>query len=251
MKLSMMERQKRTLFFVLFAVILAIEAIVCFTPLGSLPALGPIVATLAMIPVTIAGILMGPIAGALMGFFAGTFSFIVWTFMPPPLSIAFAFVFTPFNLVGENAGSIWSLVICFVPRIMTGLMAGFLYTIFRKRKLFTKSPFLLNFLSGFFASLVNTFGVLSGIFLFFRQPYASVLEKTYALLLITLLTTVLTSGIPEAVLAGLASHAVCHPTKKHIFKGDVSVFSANTEYTVSVVAITLTIVLYVVGAILN
>ena len=186
-----------------------------------------------------------------MGFLAGTFSFIVWTFMPPPLSIAFAFVFTPFNLVGENAGSIWSLVICFVPRIMTGLMAGFLYTIFRKRKLFTKSPFLLNFLSGFFASLVNTFGVLSGIFLFFRQPYASVLEKTYALLLITLLTTVLTSGIPEAVLAGLASHAVCHPTKKHIFKGDVSVFSANTEYTVSVVAITLTIVLYVVGAILN
>ena len=59
MKLSMMERQKRTLFLVLFAVILAIEAIVCFTPLGSLPALGPIVATLAMIPVTIAGILMG------------------------------------------------------------------------------------------------------------------------------------------------------------------------------------------------
>lgn len=251
MKLSMMERQKRTLFMVLFAVILAIEAIVCFTPLGSLPALGPIVATLAMIPVTITGILLGPVAGALMGFFAGLFSFIVWTFMPPPLSIQFAFVFTPFNLVGENSGSVWSLVICFIPRIMTGLMAGFLYMIFAKREFFTKKPFLLNFLSGFFGSLVNTFGVLSGIFLFFRKPYAAIQEKTYILLLVGLLSLVLTSGIPEAVLAGLASHAVCHPTKKHIFKSDISIFSANAEYTVSVVAITLTIVLYIVGEIVN
>jgi thiamine transporter ThiT len=54
-----------------FAVLLAIEALFCFTPLGSIPALGPIVMTLAMIPVILTGQLMGPGAGSLMGAFAG------------------------------------------------------------------------------------------------------------------------------------------------------------------------------------
>ena len=43
---------KKTLFMAHFALLLAIEAIVCFTPLGSLPAIGPIVATLGMVPVS-------------------------------------------------------------------------------------------------------------------------------------------------------------------------------------------------------
>lgn len=51
--------------------LLAIEAVVCFTPLGSLPAIGPIVMTLMMIPVALAGILLGAGAGAALGAFAG------------------------------------------------------------------------------------------------------------------------------------------------------------------------------------
>lgn len=54
-------------FFIQFALLAAIEAVFCFTPLGSLPAIGPIVATLAMIPVIITSILLGTKAGTLMG----------------------------------------------------------------------------------------------------------------------------------------------------------------------------------------
>ena len=75
------ERRKRTLFLVQLALLVAIEAVFCFTPLGSLPAIGPIVMTFAMIPVIISAILFGTGVGTLMGFITGVFSLIVWTFL--------------------------------------------------------------------------------------------------------------------------------------------------------------------------
>ncbi len=107
--------------------LLAIEAVFCFTPLGSLP-IGPMVATFAMLPVIVAAILLGTGAGTLMGFFAGLFSFLVWTFMPPPTSAMFAFIYTPFYSLGEFQGNGWSLVVCFLPRILTGTFAGLTYS---------------------------------------------------------------------------------------------------------------------------
>ena len=74
--------------------IAAIEAIFCFTPLGSIP-IGPIVATLAMIPVIITSLTFGKNLGMLMGFIMATFSFIVWTFIQP--ASVYAFLFTPFS----------------------------------------------------------------------------------------------------------------------------------------------------------
>ena len=90
-----------------FSILLALEVIMCFTPLGSIP-IGPMVATLAMIPVILTGILLGVGAGAAMGFFAGLFSFIVWTFISPGPT---AFVFTPFVSIGDIHGNGWSLVL--------------------------------------------------------------------------------------------------------------------------------------------
>ena len=153
-------RNKKTLFMVQFALLLAIEALFCFTALGSIP-IGPIVATLAMVPVVITSILLGTKAGTLMGFFTGLFSFIVWTFMPPSPA---AFLFTPFYSLGELGGNFWSLVICFVPRILTGTVAGICYTALKRTKM---KDFLVYGLSAFLGSLVNTLLVLGGIFLFF------------------------------------------------------------------------------------
>jgi uncharacterized membrane protein len=122
--------REKTLLLVQFSILLAIEAIVCFTPLGSIPLAPPlIVATLGMIPVIIAGILLGLWAGALMGAFAGLFSFIVWTFMPPSIM---AFVFTPFASVGDVHGNFWSLLICFAPRIGVGVVAACLFRLLRR-----------------------------------------------------------------------------------------------------------------------
>lgn len=201
--------RNRTLVLTQFAMLLAIEAVVCFTPLGSLPAIGPIVATLAMVPVIITAILLGTGAGAAMGAFAGLFSLLVWTFMPPPTSAAIAFVFTPFY----PPGNVWSLVICFVPRILVGVVAGACFHLFTRLK--WKSGVVYG-LSGALSSLTNTFGVLGGIYVFFGHSYATVLGKGFNLLLGLIGLTILTSGIPEAIIGGLAAYAVCRPIQRHM-----------------------------------
>ena len=202
---------RSTLILTQFAMLLAIEAVVCFTPLGSLPAIGPIVATLAMVPVIITAILLGTGAGAAMGAFAGLFSLLVWTFTPPNPLVAF--VFTPFYGLGATHGNIWSLVICFVPRILVGVVAGVCFKLFARLR--WKSGIVYG-LSGALGSLANTFGVLGGIYVFFGHNYATVLGKGFDLLLGLIGLTILTSGIPEAVIGGVAAYAVCRPLQKYM-----------------------------------
>lgn len=199
-------KNNKTLLLVQFSILLAIEAIFCFTPLGSLPALGPIVATLAMIPVIITSILLGTKAGTLMGFFAGLFSFIVWTFTPP--SPIVAFVFTPFYSLGEFSGNLGSVLICFIPRILVGTVAGLTYN--GLSKAMPTKNILCYSLSAAFGSLVNTFGVMGGIWLFFGNQYSSIAGGA---MLMIIGTTILFSGIPEAIVSAVASSAVCKPMK--------------------------------------
>jgi uncharacterized membrane protein len=207
-----MVKKNKVLFLTQFSILLAIEAVVCFTPLGSLPAIGPIVATLSHIPVIVTAIMLGTAAGAGMGFFFGLFSFIVWTFMPP--SPVVAFVFTPVYSLGDFHGNFLSLVICFVPRILIGVVTGAVYTFFSKRSV--KDIFTLG-LSGILGSLTNTLLVLAGIYFFFGKSYAASVGVSYNLLLGIVGTTILTSGIPEAFLGGLAGYGICKPLLK-LFK---------------------------------
>lgn len=198
-----------------FSMLLAIEAVVCFTPLGSLPAIGPIVMTLMMIPVALAGILLGAGAGAALGAFAGLFSFCVWTFMPPAPPMAF--LFTPAYSFGEIHGNFWSLVICFVPRILSGVVAAVCCNVAAKpMRTKGKSEVPAYILGAALGSLTNTFGVLGGIFVFFGRDYAGILGMAYELVLGVLGMQVLTSGIPEAILCALVAVGACGPIKKMI-----------------------------------
>ena len=209
-------QRKKILFLAQFSMLLAIEAIVCFTPLGSLPAIGPIVATLSHIPVIITAILLGTGAGTAMGFSFGLFSFIVMTFTPPGPT---AFVFTPFYSVGELHGNLWSLVICFVPRILIGVVTGLSFKLLtRLFARFKKNDAFVYGLSGFFGSITNTLLVLGGIYLFFGKNFASVIETSYDLLLGVLGGIILTSGLPEAALGAVLAYAICRPLKKILAK---------------------------------
>jgi uncharacterized membrane protein len=202
----MKTKRNRTLFLIQFGALLAIEAIFCFTPLGSLPAIGPIVATLAMVPVIITALLLGTKAGTIMGACAGLFSFLVWTFTPP--SPIVAFVFTPFYTLGEFSGNFGSLLICFVPRILTGTVAG---ATFHKLSItFPQSNRFCFSLSAILGSLTNTLGVMGGIWLFFSNQYSTIAGET---LLLIIFSTILTSGIPEAIVSAILASAVCKPLK--------------------------------------
>lgn len=201
-----MGKNKSVVLLVRFGVLLAIEAIFCFTPLGSITAFKPVVATLAMIPVIITTLLLGTKAGIAMGGIAGLFSFIVWTFMPPdPLS---AFMFTPFHSLGEIQGNFGSVLICFVPRILVGAVTGVVY-----QKLSKKMPekeVLSMTVAAILGSLTNTFGVLGGTWLFFGAQYSAMVSQAMILVIGGI---ILTNGIPEAIVAAIIAPAVTRPVK--------------------------------------
>jgi uncharacterized membrane protein len=208
-------KNKKVLFLTQFSILLAIEALVCFTPLGSLP-VGPLVATLSHIPVIVTAITMGAAAGSLMGFFFGLFSFIVWTFMTP--SPLVAFVFTPVY----PPGNIWSLVICFAPRILIGAVTGWLFSAMHKSYLKhhedDKKEFFSYFFSAMLGSLTNTVLVLMGIYFFFGEAYAEAFGMAFEALLAAIGTFIATNGALECALAIIIAYAVCKPVRRHVLK---------------------------------
>ncbi|HZJ75459.1 MAG TPA: ECF transporter S component [Clostridia bacterium] len=208
----------KILFLVQFSLLLAIEAIVSFTPLGSLPSFVPIVATLSHVPVILTAVILGTAAGTAMGFMFGLFSFLVWTFSPPsPIT---AFVFTPFYTLGEMKGGFASILICFVPRILVGFVTGIVFTFLRKALVNRKSLNVLSYgISGFLGSLTNTLLVLGGIYIFFGKEYASAFGIEYTLLLGALSTVIFTSGISEAVIGAVLAYTVGVPVKRLVDKG--------------------------------
>ncbi len=181
--------------------IIAILAIFCFTPLGSIP-IGPIVATTAMIPVVISSLTFGKTIGMIVGFTFGLFSFIYWTFILPAFPTAF--LFTPFAESAGYKGNLGSLVICFLPRILIGL------TPILVSDLFSKS-ILGDILGSIVGSLTNTILVITFIFIFFGNENPVIAGKG---LLAVLSATVVANGIPEAIICAIVCPAVARVLRK-------------------------------------
>ncbi|MCM1040466.1 MAG: ECF transporter S component [Ruminococcus sp.] len=123
-------KNEKTYELVLTALFTAIIIIMAFTPLGYIP-LVVINATIIHIPVILGALFLGPKKGAFLGFVFGFTSFINNTFKAVTPS---AFVFSPVlaaNVVGVS-GIFKSLYICFIPRILVGVVPYFVYLLIRK-----------------------------------------------------------------------------------------------------------------------
>lgn len=123
-------KNEKTYELVLTALFTAIIVIMAFTPLGYIP-LVVINATIIHIPVILGALFLGPKKGAFLGFVFGLTSFINNTFKAVTAS---AFVFSPVlaaDVVGIS-GVFKSLYICFVPRILVGIVPYFVYVLIRK-----------------------------------------------------------------------------------------------------------------------
>ena len=123
-------KNEKTYELVLTALFTAIIVIMAFTPLGYIP-LVVINATIIHIPVILGALFLGPKKGAFFGFVFGLTSFLNNTFKAVTAS---AFVFSPvlaYNVVGIS-GIFKSLYICFVPRILVGVVPYFIYVLIRK-----------------------------------------------------------------------------------------------------------------------
>ena len=192
-------KSKKTQYMTSMALFLAIEIILVVTPLGYIP-IGPLNATTMHIPVIIAGSILGKKAGGELGFVFGLTSMIKATIQPGITS----FCFSPFVTIGTISGNYKSLLIAFVPRILLGYLAGLIFEIM-KNKGRENSGVLAGALVG---ALTNTVLVLSGIYVFFGNAYASSLNVAYSGLIGLLLGVVTTNGILEAILAAVVSLAV-------------------------------------------
>lgn len=194
-------KNKKTTNMVIFSMLLAIEVVMSFTPLGFLR-IGLLSVTMLHIPVIICAMALGKKYGAALGFVMGFCSFYNATFSPTITS----FCFTPFFSMGGVEGNWTSLLIAFIPRIALGYGAGAIYERIKSKNGRTAAA-----LSGLSGALINTIGVLGGIWIFFKEPYEAVLGNTIVALL---MTTVGVNSIAEAVVGVIAAMAV-HTVLKH------------------------------------
>ncbi len=192
-----------TMSMVQVAIFGAIICIMAFTPfLGYIP-LGFTRATIIHIPVIIASLLMGPKKGGVLGFLFGLTSFINNTINPTATS----FVFTPFYSMGEISGGIGSVIICFIPRILVGIIPYFVYKlVLRLSSETTKNRGVSNIglvLAGISGALVNTLLVMNLIYIFFGDAYIKASEKAVSLGYMVILSIIGINGVPEAIIAGI------------------------------------------------
>ncbi len=199
---------KQTLELVQLALFAAIIFVLAMVPgLGYIP-LGVINATTIHIPVIIGALIMGPKKGAILGGIFGLTSFIKNTFQPASVT---AFVFSPvlaFDKVGP-VGVLWSLIICFVPRILIGVVAYYVYRLIRKAMKQNKASMVIALGgAGIAGSFTNTLLVMNLIYFCFGEVYAEATGRAFEVLYGAILGIIGMNGVPEAIVAAILVIAI-------------------------------------------
>ena len=182
----MKNRKKDTRWLVSVALLAAIIIVMANTPLGFIPL--PITkATTTHIPVILGAILLGPLAGAILGGVVNTFT--------PGLT---AFAFSPFMSTTGLSGAVKALWVALGCRILLGVVAGWLWIALKKVRV---SDWLALPVTGFVCTILHTLMVMGSIFFLFTQQYAQARNVAMEAVSGLILATVTGNGIPEALLA--------------------------------------------------
>ena len=191
--------------FVLLGLFAAIIFIMAFTPLGFIP-LPFIKMTIIHIPVILGALLLGPKKGAALGFLFGLTSLISNTMTPAITS----FTFTPFYpMPGTDQGSWISLIVCFIPRILVGIVPYYVYIGLQKLFRAKKDGNIASLaIAGVAGAMTNTIGVMGLIFLLFRDAYAAAKAVDPDMVAGIILGIVGFNGVIEAIGAGILVAAV-------------------------------------------
>ena len=175
------------------ALMSAIVILLASTPLGMIQ-LPVIKATTTHIPVILGAILMGPLAGCILGGVFGVCSVISNTFTPTLLS----FAFSPFLSVTGLSGACKALWVAVGCRILIGLASGWLWILLKKLK-FNELAALP--VVGFAGSMTNTICVMGSIYILFAQQYAEARQVEMAAVFGMIMGTVTGAGVMEALAA--------------------------------------------------
>lgn len=201
----MKERKTNIGWLVSVALMAAIVIVLANTPLGMIQ-LPIIKATTVHIPVIIGAILLGPLAGGILGFTFGVCSLISNTMAPTLLSFAFSPFLSTTGIIGAIK-AIWISVGC---RVLIGVASGWIWILFKKLKMNQKWKQVVSLaITGFLGSMVNTIAVMGSIYLLFAKEYAAAKqlvetgEQLKSAVWGLIMTTITASGIPEAIAASI------------------------------------------------
>ena len=169
-------------------VLSAISIMMSMIPfIGYIP-IGPVKATIMHIPVIIGAIVEGPAVGATIGLIFGLTS--IWNAITQPVLLSPLFM---------------NPLVSVLPRILIGIIAYYVYQGVYK---VSKKVYSSGFIAGIIGSLINTAGVLGMIYVLYADKYLALMEQQGASAAKLLFGVVLTSGVPEALVAGLIVSAV-------------------------------------------
>ncbi|MGL5695049.1 MAG: ECF transporter S component [Peptostreptococcaceae bacterium] len=166
----------------------AISMMLSMVPFLGYIQIGPIAITTMCIPVIIAGIMEGPMAGMIVGFMFGATS--MFRAFSNPVGINFVFM---------------NPLVSIMPRLIIGVIAYYSFKLVMKA---SKNAYISGLVSGAIASFTNTAGVLTMIYVLYAQRYAEALGEHASAAKTLLIATATTNGIAEAIGGALVVSAV-------------------------------------------
>lgn len=136
----------------ILGLMVAVMIIFSFTPIGSIP-IGPLVISLQVIPMAICAIVLGPKGGAIGGAVFGLLSFLQCFGIGIPSGMGAILV---------NINPFLAFIQRFIPRLLDGLLLGFIFKAVRK-----KNTYIACFVTGFFSAFLNTLFFMSALVILF------------------------------------------------------------------------------------
>ena len=177
----MQNKKNKTRKLTQMALLTAIILLMAFTPLGYLRT-GVVEITFIMIPVVVGAILMGPCAGAILGGVFGLTSFIQ------------CFGMSALGAMLLQVNWFFTFVVCFVPRVLMGWLAGLIFKALYKVDKTRLVSFAVASLSG---AVLNTIFFVGSLGLLFYNTVLGMASESGISVLAFLLSFVTLNSVLE------------------------------------------------------
>lgn len=183
------------------ALLTAIVLLLAFTPLGYLKTPWGVEITFIVIPVAVGSIILGPTAGAFLGFVFGMTSFIQ------------CFGASTLGVMMLEISPVGTFICCVAARVLVGLLPGLIYRLLKKIK---QTRVLGIGICCFLTPIINTALYIIGNYLIFSGTWLDIAVNTYGYtgggglsLLAFMLGMVALNGVVEAISCMIVGTAVC------------------------------------------
>lgn len=197
-----MNRDSKVRFLTQLALLVAIEMVMKAIGLGSVP-VGPLYMSFLTVPIAVGAIVLGPLAGAVLGGVFGAVSFLD--------AIKGASIMTS-NLLAVSP--LHTFMLCFVMRVLMGLCVGLVY---RGMEIICRKSVVNCFATSLSAPLLNTLFFMGYIVLAFYQTeyiQSLVSAKGAANPLMFVVLLVGFQGVVEAIVCSVAGTAVASGVRR-------------------------------------